>query len=54
MILLNNVTKTYETRQGLKTVLDKISLSVASGEKVGILGGNGAGKSTLIRLISGA
>lgn len=54
MILLNNVSKVYETRQGRRTVLDEIGLRVLPGEKVGILGRNGAGKSTLIRLISGA
>jgi capsular polysaccharide transport system ATP-binding protein len=33
--------------------LKDINLSVARGERVGILGSNGAGKSTLIRLIGG-
>jgi capsular polysaccharide transport system ATP-binding protein len=54
MIALENITKAYETRQGPRTVLDNITLRVAKGEKIGILGRNGAGKSTLIRLISGA
>ncbi|UBF26010.1 ABC transporter ATP-binding protein [Kovacikia minuta CCNUW1] len=36
-----------------KLVLDKISLSVQSGERVGIIGANGSGKSTLLKLISG-
>lgn len=54
MITLNSVHKTYQTRKGVKRVLDDISLTVARGEKVGILGGNGSGKSTLIRLIGGA
>jgi capsular polysaccharide transport system ATP-binding protein len=54
LIILDNITKTYGTRQGLRTVLDNISFQVAKGEKIGILGRNGAGKSTLIRLISGA
>jgi capsular polysaccharide transport system ATP-binding protein len=54
MIQLSNITKQYNTRSGLNTVLDKINLTVKPGEKVGILGRNGAGKSTLIRLISGA
>lgn len=53
MITLDNVTKVYETRQGHRTVLDNVSLRVARGEKIGILGQNGSGKSTLIRLISG-
>lgn len=54
MIMLENVTKRYGTRQGSRMVLDKINLTLQPGEKVGILGRNGAGKSTLIRLISGA
>lgn len=54
MIVLDNVHKTYDTRQGTRTVLEGINLRVAKGEKIGILGRNGAGKSTLIRLISGA
>lgn len=54
MITLDNVSKVYSTREGPRTVLDGISLRIAKGEKVGILGRNGAGKSTLIRLISGA
>ncbi|MDI1298766.1 ABC transporter ATP-binding protein [Methylotenera sp.] len=54
MIRLENVTKIYDTRLGKRTVLHDINLSVAKGEKLGILGRNGAGKSTLIRLLSGA
>lgn len=54
MIVLDNVTKRYNTRQGSRVVLDNINLTINLGEKIGILGRNGAGKSTLIRLISGA
>jgi len=54
MINLVNVDKIYDTRQGPKTVLENINLTIKKGEKIGILGRNGAGKSTLIRLISGA
>lgn len=54
MITLDNVTKVYHTRQGPRRVLDAVNLTIAKGEKVGILGRNGAGKSTLIRLVSGA
>jgi capsular polysaccharide transport system ATP-binding protein len=54
MITLQNISKTYATRQGPRTVLEGIDLKIAKGEKLGILGRNGAGKSTLIRLISGA
>jgi len=54
MIELDNVTKTYHTRQGPRVVLDKINLNVQKGQRVGIVGRNGSGKSTLIRIISGA
>lgn len=53
-ISLLDVSKRYGTRSGVKTVLNRVSLKIAPGEKVGILGRNGAGKSTLIRMISGA
>ena len=54
MIHLDTVCKSYHTRHGSVRVLDDVSLQIAHGEKVGVLGRNGAGKSTLIRLISGA
>lgn len=53
MIQINNVVKKYQTRDGMRTVLDHVNLEIKRGEKVGILGRNGAGKSTLIRLMSG-
>lgn len=53
IVRLENVTKKYSQRFGEeKLVLDKINLSVNSGEKIGILGKNGAGKSTLCRLLA--
>lgn len=54
MIRLIDVSKFYETRLGSTRVFEHVDLTVAPGEKVGILGRNGAGKSTMIRLISGA
>ena len=50
MLLLEYVSKTYPT--GLRA-LDRVSLAVAPGEIVVIIGGSGCGKSTLLRLISG-
>ena len=54
MIEIQNVSKSYSTRLGRRTVLDRINLRLERGRNVGILGRNGAGKSTLIRLLSGA
>jgi capsular polysaccharide transport system ATP-binding protein len=53
MINLQNVTKDYSTRHGKVRVVDDVSLTIAPGQKIGLVGLNGAGKSTLIRLISG-
>lgn len=36
-----------------KLILDRISLTVHAGEKIGIIGSNGSGKSTLLKLITG-
>lgn len=54
MIVVKDVCKEYETRSGPVTILNSINLTIAPGERVGILGRNGAGKSTFVRLISGA
>jgi ATP-binding cassette subfamily F protein 3 len=49
MITLKNVT----LRRGAKVVLDKASVTLNPGEKVGLVGRNGAGKSTLFGLLNG-
>lgn len=54
MIRLQNVSKTFYTRKGAKTVARNISAIFPTGSCVGLLGRNGAGKSTLLRMISGA
>lgn len=53
MIRLENVVKEYPVKNGKRTVLNNINLTINSGEKIGILGRNGAGKSTLVRILGG-
>ncbi len=40
-------------RVGGRTLIDKASLAVSEGQRIGLVGPNGAGKSTLFKLISG-
>ncbi len=49
MIILKNVT----LRRGSKILLDKTSVTLNPGEKVGLVGRNGAGKSSLFALLNG-
>ncbi|MGY4906756.1 ribosomal protection-like ABC-F family protein [Streptomyces sp. 900116325] len=49
-LTLKDVSKAY----GDRTVLDQVSLTVRSGDRVGVIGENGSGKSTLLRLMAGA
>jgi len=50
VILLRNLT----LRRGAKVLLEKVSVTINPGEKVGLVGRNGAGKSTLFGLIDGS
>jgi len=49
MIILKNVT----LRRGSKVLLDKTSVTLNPGEKVGLVGRNGAGKSSLFAVLNG-
>ena len=49
IIDVQNLNKTYAN----KLVLNNLSMSLGSGQIVGLLGPNGCGKSTLMRCISG-
>ncbi|WP_227438311.1 ABC transporter ATP-binding protein [Methylobacterium sp. W2] len=40
-------------RHGARPILDRLSLQVAAGERVGILGPSGVGKSTLLQIVAG-
>ncbi len=53
MIILNNISKRYLTKNGERVVLNPTSLKIPSNEHIAILGRNGAGKSTLLRMIAG-
>jgi NitT/TauT family transport system ATP-binding protein len=52
-IELRDVSATYVERESRLAVLDRISLSVAPGEFVAIIGPSGSGKSTLLDVIAG-
>jgi putative ABC transport system ATP-binding protein len=51
LIQLSKVTKHYDS--GARPALDGVSLTVAPGEAVAVMGPSGSGKSTLLNLIAG-
>ena len=53
MIEFRNLSKQYRTPHGRKVIVDRLTLTLPAGAKVGVLGRNGAGKSTLIGMIAG-
>ena len=51
-ILIQDVSKTFETKDGSAQALNHVSLSIESGDIYGIIGMSGAGKSTLVRCMN--
>ena len=52
MIEIKNLSKFYNTPDGVFTALDDVNLTIDDGEIFGIIGMSGAGKSTLLRCIN--
>jgi ATP-binding cassette subfamily F protein uup len=50
LVNLESVSKSY----GTTTVLNGVSLGIADGERIGVVGRNGGGKTTLLRMITAA
>lgn len=53
MVRLTNVTKKYGMGEAEIKALDNISLEIAKGEIVSVIGKSGAGKTTLLKMIGG-
>ena len=49
LVNVESVNKAFDIKQ----LLNGVSLGVAEGERIGIVGRNGAGKSTLMKIIAG-
>jgi ABC transport system ATP-binding/permease protein len=49
LVNLENASKAY----GPRVLLDRVSLGVATGDRIGVVGSNGAGKSTLLATLAG-
>ncbi len=50
---IQDLSKEVPVKNGKKTILDKVSLSIGANEFVAIIGGSGAGKTTLMTAMSG-
>lgn len=54
MIAFRNVSKSYRTAGGIKSVLCDFDCDLPTDQNIGILGRNGVGKSALMRMIAGS
>lgn len=52
-IEVEDLSKVYRQKSGAMRAVDKLSLSIATGETYALLGPNGAGKSTTIEILEG-
>jgi NitT/TauT family transport system ATP-binding protein len=53
ILVVDNLVKRFDTPEGVLTAVDNISLTVGTGEFVGVIGPSGCGKSTLFNVIGG-
>ena len=53
MIVLKDVSKTYQEGRTARSVLKSVSLHIGAGEFVAVQGSSGSGKSTLLNVIAG-
>src|SRR5437868_2147729 len=52
-ITVRHLSKTYATRDGAVTALDRTTFGIAEGEFVAVVGPSGCGKSTLLKILAG-
>lgn len=52
-LVIDGVTKRFESEEGTITAVDDVSMEISDGEFVVLVGPSGSGKSTLLRLIAG-
>ena len=51
MLQLQSISKSYPSGDGVRTVLNQLSLNINKGETVAIIGPSGSGKTTLLNII---